>query len=105
MDPYNLDALMMLGVSYTNDLESSRALNYLKRWLENNPDYQNQQARNQHIPLCPRITLLCAPTRADISGGLSEYDFVLCAPGCFAFVFMVLTCSGALHFCPDALMP
>jgi len=38
-DPYNLPALMMLGVSYTNDLEEARALNYLKTWLENNPDY------------------------------------------------------------------
>jgi peroxin-5 len=40
-DPYNLDALLMLGVSYTNDLEEMRALKYLKTWLLNNPDYQN----------------------------------------------------------------
>lgn len=39
LDPYNLPALMMLGVSYTNDLEERRALTYLKTWLENNPDY------------------------------------------------------------------
>ncbi len=38
-DPYNLPALMMLGVSYTNDLEEERALQYLKTWCENNPSY------------------------------------------------------------------
>lgn len=42
VDPYNLEALMMLGVSYTNDLEESRALKYLKTWLLNNPDYQTE---------------------------------------------------------------
>mmetsp|Transcript_24387 Transcript_24387/g.36589 ORF Transcript_24387/g.36589 Transcript_24387/m.36589 type:complete len:654 (+) Transcript_24387:50-2011(+) len=38
-DPYNLPALLMLGVSYTNDLEEETALGYLKTWLENNPEY------------------------------------------------------------------
>jgi peroxin-5 len=41
IDPYNLKALLQLGISYTNDLEESRALNYLKTWLTNNPDYQS----------------------------------------------------------------
>lgn len=41
LDPYHLDALMMLGVSYTNDLESQRALGYLKTWLLHHPDYQS----------------------------------------------------------------
>lgn len=40
IDPYNLPALMMLGVSYTNDLEETRALTYLKTWMLNNPEYQ-----------------------------------------------------------------
>jgi len=39
VDPYNLPALMMLGVSYTNDLEEAQALKYLRTWLENHPDY------------------------------------------------------------------
>lgn len=39
IDPYNLKALLQLGVSYTNDLEDHRALNYLKAWMQNNPDY------------------------------------------------------------------
>jgi len=40
IDPYNLPALMMLGVSYTNDLEEVRALKYLKTWILHHPDYQ-----------------------------------------------------------------
>jgi len=40
IDPYNLPALLMLGVSYTNDFEEKRALNYLKTWMFNHPDYQ-----------------------------------------------------------------
>ncbi len=39
IDPYNLKALLMLGVSYTNDLEETRALKYLKTWMMNHPDY------------------------------------------------------------------
>lgn len=47
LDPYNLPALLMLGVSYTNDLEEARALNYLKTWLQHNPDYQGVVAQSQ----------------------------------------------------------
>jgi hypothetical protein len=36
-------ALLMLGVSYTNDLEETRALGYLKTWMVNNPDYQGTE--------------------------------------------------------------
>jgi peroxin-5 len=39
-DPYNLEALLLLSVSYTNDLEHSRALGFLKAWLQHHPDYQ-----------------------------------------------------------------
>jgi len=38
IDPYNLPALMMLGVSYTNDLEEGKALKYLKTWILHHPD-------------------------------------------------------------------
>lgn len=47
VDPYNLDALLMLGVSYTNDLEEARALNYLKTWLEHNPDFHGALGAHQ----------------------------------------------------------
>jgi peroxin-5 len=40
-DPYNLEALLLLSVSFTNDLEQSRALNFLKAWLQHHPDYQS----------------------------------------------------------------
>ncbi|GAB5357125.1 hypothetical protein AAMO2058_000347500 [Amorphochlora amoebiformis] len=47
-DPYNLPALLMLGVSYTNDLEEGRALKYLKTWLENNPEYSSLAEVKRH---------------------------------------------------------
>lgn len=39
-DPYNLPALLALGVSYVNELDSPRALQNLKAWVEHNPKYQ-----------------------------------------------------------------
>lgn len=39
-DPYNLPALLSLGVSYVNELDSARALQNLKAWIEHNPKYQ-----------------------------------------------------------------
>jgi len=47
IDPYNLPALMMLGVSYTNDLEEARALKYLKTWILHHPDYQSSSMEMQ----------------------------------------------------------
>jgi peroxin-5 len=46
LDAYNLDALLMLGVSYTNDLEQSSALKHLRSWIENHPDYQSISFEN-----------------------------------------------------------
>jgi len=48
---------MMLGVSYTNDLEEARALKYLKTWILNNPDYQEQQlvAQKKKIEECESV--------------------------------------------------
>uniref|UniRef100_A0A7S3A5H3 Peroxin-5 n=3 Tax=Rhodosorus marinus TaxID=101924 RepID=A0A7S3A5H3_9RHOD len=37
------DALLSLGVSYANELNQSRALDYLKQWLDLHPDYQRFQ--------------------------------------------------------------
>ena len=39
IDPYNLDSLLALGVSCTNELEEQKALEHLKSWLQNNPEY------------------------------------------------------------------
>lgn len=38
-DPLNLDALLALGVSYTNELDQTRALRHLQLWLESHPDF------------------------------------------------------------------
>jgi peroxin-5 len=38
-DPSNLDALLELGVSYTNELDRLHALSILRSWFANHPDY------------------------------------------------------------------
>ena len=39
VDPHNLDALLALGVSYTNELDQTRALEHLQLWLDSHPDF------------------------------------------------------------------
>jgi hypothetical protein len=39
IDPYDLDSLMLLGVSCTNELVEKDAKNYLHDWLKFHPDY------------------------------------------------------------------
>ncbi|KAJ7558857.1 hypothetical protein O6H91_04G058900 [Diphasiastrum complanatum] len=38
-DPANLEVLLALGVSHTNELEQAEALKYLRGWLQNHPLY------------------------------------------------------------------
>ncbi|GAQ79926.1 peroxin 5 [Klebsormidium nitens] len=38
-DPTNLEVLLSLGVSHTNELEQQEALGYLRSWLQNHPRY------------------------------------------------------------------
>ncbi len=38
-DPYNLDALLALGVSYVNELDNHKALVTLKTWVQHNPKF------------------------------------------------------------------
>ncbi len=40
-DPSNLEALLELGVSFTNELEEAEALRYLHSWLLNHPDFKH----------------------------------------------------------------
>ncbi|CAJ1440678.1 unnamed protein product [Effrenium voratum] len=40
VDPYNLDSLLALGVSCTNELDQLPALRYLRTWIENHEEYQ-----------------------------------------------------------------
>ncbi|XP_074584433.1 peroxisome biogenesis protein 5 [Curcuma longa] len=39
VDPRNLEVLLALGVSHTNELEQPEALKYLYMWLQNHPNY------------------------------------------------------------------
>lgn len=39
VDPYNLDSILALGVSLTNELDRLPALKYLRRWIENHEDH------------------------------------------------------------------
>jgi peroxin-5 len=39
-DPYNLDALLALGTSYVNEVDSVKALETLRSWVQHNPRFQ-----------------------------------------------------------------
>ena len=38
-DPYSTEALLALGVSYVNELNHTKALQNLREWITNNPDF------------------------------------------------------------------
>lgn len=40
IDPFNLDFLLNLGISCTNELEREQAIQHLKSWIQHSPDYQ-----------------------------------------------------------------
>ena len=42
-DPYNLDALLELGVSYVNELDSQNALATMKAWIDHHPSFQGMK--------------------------------------------------------------
>jgi len=44
-DPYSLPALLALGTSYVNELDSVRALETLKAWVKHNPEFAGFQAQ------------------------------------------------------------
>ena len=50
-DPYNMDTLLQLGVSCTNELDQLDALKYLKQWIQNHEEFG---------------TLLTAPADQDV---------------------------------------
>ncbi|ETO25949.1 hypothetical protein RFI_11184 [Reticulomyxa filosa] len=39
LDPYDLDALLALGVSYTNEIDFFQALKFLREWIASHPEY------------------------------------------------------------------
>ena len=38
-DPYDLDSLLALGISFTNELVEEDAFNYMLQWLKYHPEY------------------------------------------------------------------
>jgi peroxin-5 len=40
-DPNNLDVLLDLGVSHTNELEAHEAINYMRQWVSQHPEYRS----------------------------------------------------------------
>jgi len=55
LDPYDLDTLLQLGVSYTNEIDPFRALNYLKQWIGNHPDYSSLAEESDLKQQAPKI--------------------------------------------------
>jgi Flp pilus assembly protein TadD len=53
-DPHNLDALLALGVSYTNELDQTRALRHLQLWLESHPDFTDIGSGEAGVAAPPR---------------------------------------------------
>jgi hypothetical protein len=64
-DPNNLDVLLSLGVSHTNELDHSEALTYLTRWIQTHPDHMaiaeaaGPPLDSSQVGLIVAITLLC----------------------------------------------
>lgn len=54
VDPYNLDLLMSLGISCTNEFDSDQALNYLKTWIQHHPLYSEIPV-NEHSNLAEDV--------------------------------------------------
>lgn len=46
-DPTNVEVLLSLGVSHTNELEQREALKYLRAWLQHNPRYSGLMQGDQ----------------------------------------------------------
>jgi len=49
LDPYDLDSLLCLGVSCTNELNENVAMNHLTNWLRYNPEYCDLQIPEHQI--------------------------------------------------------
>jgi peroxin-5 len=49
-DPSNLEVLLSLGVSHTNELDQAEALTYLHRWLSAHPEHGAVAAQAPPLP-------------------------------------------------------
>ena len=59
-DPSNLEVLLSLGVSHTNELDQAEALDYMRRWLTEHPKYSHLAAQ----AALPDGPLMVQPVRA-----------------------------------------
>ena len=41
VDPYDLDSLLLLGISCTNELNRIEAIKHLQNWLKYHPDFSH----------------------------------------------------------------
>ena len=77
-DPYNLDALLALGVSYVNELNSESALKTLKLWVEHNPSFQGMKvevdAYSDGSLMDEVMQLMVAAQRAAAANGGDDTD-------------------------------
>ncbi len=55
-DPNNAEVLLSLGVSYTNELDQGRALNFLTAWLSRQPAFTKVRS-GLFTPACTSATL------------------------------------------------
>ncbi|GAB4823917.1 hypothetical protein N2152v2_010963 [Parachlorella kessleri] len=69
-DPTNLDVLLSLGVSHTNELEQSEAAQFLREWLQRHPKYG--PAAQQHPPPPDASQLLSNTARMFESAALAH---------------------------------
>ncbi len=47
IDPYDLDSVLQMGISCTNELDTREALKHLQNWLKYNPDFSHIPAANE----------------------------------------------------------
>ncbi len=67
-EPTNLDVLLALGVSHTNELDSGEAVYYLGQWLRNHPRHRAAAAQ---LGDAPGAELLgCAREGCGVAAGL-----------------------------------
>ena len=73
-DPANLDVLLSLGVSHTNELEAGEALGYLRQWVLRHPAHaeaaaavpapEDSSQAAAYVVGCCRCCFCCKPLQA-----------------------------------------
>jgi peroxin-5 len=87
VDPYNLELLMYLGISCTNEFDEDQALMYLKTWIQHHPIYSEipvdqRQNLKEDILEAFKVAISMNPNDPDIfqATGVLSYlssDFVM----------------------------